>query len=603
MAEAGALKHDIPQAAEDSAERKAYLEMEERSVQAEAQNLGMDYVAIADMAINPDVIDSAGVTRAEMEKAFCLPFYLKGLNQFRVAVAHPDSAETKAFLDAMRARGAKIHSYLAAEDALIARIANLYSSGLITEEETTVADDFYAESSGATSDEVLAQLKEIEQMLSTEKPEKALHIIMVGGTKGGASDVHLEAYEGGAKLRFRIDGILHDVSEFSLKSFSSVVDTIKYSAHLKMNVKDVPQDGRFAYEAEGRKVDVRVSTLPTSYGESVVMRLLDTGKALLSVADLGFEGKSREWLEEALLEPTGMMLTTGPTGSGKTSTLYAILNELNDEDVKIITLEDPVEYYMNGVVQSQIAHEKGYDFSGGLRAILRQDPDVVMVGEIRDLETAEIASQAALTGHKVLSTLHTNSAVGVISRFINMGLERFMIGPSLKLVIAQRLVRRTCKECCKPIALSSEEQKDFASEIAACKKLLPEGGAEAFVEAVGCEKCGGTGYKGRVGIYEVFKVDATLQDMVVQGASEKEIYEYVRNQGMMTLREDGVMKAMRGETTLAEVLRTTGDSGEEVEEEVVQQGAVASVSEGIAEGAAQTVLAMEDEGGTTVMSN
>jgi type II secretory ATPase GspE/PulE/Tfp pilus assembly ATPase PilB-like protein len=544
----------------DAAKMEVYSDMEERGVEIEAERSGNKYVNLKHLVVNPDVIAKLSTNRAEMEKAKCLPYYVLGSDKVRVAVVSLTDGNTVEYLNALRERGFKIASYICSLGGFTSKINDLYATGILVDIEKEEAEVYDESGLGSVAD-VLETLKGLSEIAETEKPNVVVYKIMVGSIKTKASDVHIEAYEEYAKVRYRIDGILHDVSKLSKKAFDMIIQEIKFEAKMKMNVTQVPQDGRYSFEINERKIDVRVSNLPTSYGESVVMRLLDSGKALISLDILGFEGKALELVTAAMKEPTGMMLTTGPTGSGKTSTLYAILNELNQEDVKIITLENPIEFYLDGVVQSQINHEKGYDFSKGLRSILRQDPDVVMVGEIRDLETAEIASQAALTGHKVLSTLHTNNAIGVISRFINMGLERFMIGPSLKLVIAQRLLRRVCGSCKTSYEPNDELKKFFVKNYNTAKIVdpsIPEMG-EHF-KGAGCEECSNTGYKGRLGIYEVFGVDAKMQEMIVAGASEGDLLEYVRAQGMLSLVEDGIRKVVSGVTTLEEVIRVAGES-------------------------------------------
>jgi len=326
-----------------------------------------------------------------------------------------------------------------------------------------------------------------------------------------------------------------------------------------MNITDRPQDGRFTIYLEKEKIDVRVSCLPTSYGESVVMRLLLSSSIGLGFEKLGFRKEVLNLLKQQIKRPNGMIITTGPTGSGKTTTLYAILNELNDKETKIITLEDPVEYRLQGINQSQVDKSKNYTFAKGLRSILRQDPDVVMVGEIRDLETSEIAVQAALTGHLVISTLHTNDAAGALPRLLSMGVKPFLLAPSINAVIGQRLVRKICDKCKKEISIPLEQMekvKKILLEIPVNSMIKIDLDKLKFYKGEGCEACQGLGYKGRMGIYEVFTIDSDIEKEILSGQlSEYKMKELTKAQGMITMVQDGVLKALEGITSIDEVFR------------------------------------------------
>lgn len=383
--------------------------------------------------------------------------------------------------------------------------------------------------------------------------------IIAGAVESASSDIHIEAEEVGVKVRYRIDGILQDVAKLEKEQWKQIISRIKLLSALKLNVTARPQDGRFTIFLEGVETDVRVSTIPTAYGESVVMRILRSASVGLKFEDLGFRGNAFKEMQKQVARPNGMLITTGPTGSGKTTTLYAILTKLNEPGVKIITLEDPVEYRLAGINQSQIDPGKDYTFAKGLKSILRQDPDVVLVGEIRDLETAETAIQAALTGHLLLSTIHTNSAAGAIPRFLSMGVKPFLLAPALNAVIAQRLVRKICPDCKETYKPAAEELKRAAEEL----EKIPESSGEKvnlknlkFFHGKGCDACGDTGYRGRVGIYEIFAMNKEIEQVILSGEiSEYKIQEIAEKFGMVTMVQDGVLKALDGITTLEEVFR------------------------------------------------
>jgi len=383
--------------------------------------------------------------------------------------------------------------------------------------------------------------------------------VLGAGLKLGASDIHIEAEEKGIVVRLRLDGILHDAATLPRDTYKNLISRIKLISSLKININDKPQDGRFTIKLKSGDVDVRVSTLPTVYGESVVMRLLVQNRKGLSLDDLGIRGTAFEELKRQLERPNGMIITTGPTGSGKTTSLYAMMNILNEPGVKILTLEDPVEYKMEGINQSQIDLSRGYTFAKGLRSMLRQDPDIAMVGEIRDLETADIAIQAALTGHLILSTIHTNSASGAIPRFLSMGVKPFLLAPALNCVIGQRLLRKLCPTCKKEATLSPEEMDRVAKIIVAMPEAVRkenEQKPKTFYTGVGCEACNGIGYKGRLGIYEVFVMNKQIEEVVLSAqVSEYDIEKIAVENGMVTMVQDGIIKALNGETSVDEVFR------------------------------------------------
>ncbi|MEO2138192.1 MAG: GspE/PulE family protein, partial [bacterium] len=367
-----------------------------------------------------------------------------------------------------------------------------------------------------------------------------------------ASDIHVEPFENELRIRYRVDGVLHDIDSPPRSQAAAIISRIKLMAKLNIAERRLPQDGRIKLRLVGREIDLRVSSLPTLYGESVVMRILDRSSISVDLTGLGLPQATLDEFTGMIIQPHGLVLVTGPTGSGKTTTLYAALDKINSSEKKIITIEDPVEYQLAGVNQIHVKSQIGLTFASGLRSIVRQDPDVIMVGEIRDAETAEIAIQAALTGHLVFSTLHTNDAAGAISRLLEMGVEDYLLASSLIGVMAQRLVRRLCPDCKQPVKAGSE----LAGELAEV-----EDSASSVYDSGGCPACSGTGFRGRCGIYELLQVDDSTRAQILSRASASEIKNKAVESGMRSLRDDGWRTVKNGVTSVAEVLRVTQDEG------------------------------------------
>ena len=415
-----------------------------------------------------------------------------------------------------------------------------------------------AEDFAAGDDVDLASLAdsvtEVDDLLDTRDDSPVIRLInalLLQAIREGASDVHIETQEKRLIVRFRIDGVLRDMIEPRRALAPLLVSRIKVMARLDIAEKRVPQDGRVSLRIGGHEIDVRVSTIPTQHGERVVMRLLDRGSVKLELASLGMSGRDAQLLDRLLLRPNGMILVSGPTGSGKTTTLYAALTRLNDRNRNIMTVEDPIEYELEGIAQTQVNHRTEMNFARGLRAILRQDPDVIMVGEIRDRETAEVAVRASMTGHLVLSTLHTNSAVGSITRLIDIGVERYLLAPMVVGLVAQRLVRKLCPEC-------REERVADKADTILLDGAICEG--DSIWHPVGCDACHGEGYKGRIGLHEVVPVDRTLETLIHEGASEAELTRHARTLSP-SLLDDGVVKIREGLTSVAEVARVVREEG------------------------------------------
>jgi type IV pilus assembly protein PilB len=382
---------------------------------------------------------------------------------------------------------------------------------------------------------------------------KLINGILTDAVQRGASDIHVESFEQEMRVRYRVDGVLHEVMKPPLRMKAALISRIKILSQLNIAERRVPQDGRLKLKMGNRVIDFRVSTLPCLFGEKIVLRILDKGNLTLDLSTFGFEPKAEADLLRNILNPYGMVLVTGPTGSGKTTTLYSALQRINTIDSNIMTAEDPVEYNLHGINQVQVRSEIGLTFAAALKAFLRQDPNVIMIGEVRDLETGGIAIKAALTGHLVLSTLHTNDAPSTITRLIDMGVEAFNVSAAVNLVVAQRLVRRICKDCKAPATYRPEEIKSLSH----AGTNLDEIRAIPFMKGKGCETCGGTGYKGRAGIYEVMAMSPEVRRMILRGASAAELRDQAVEDGMLTLRMDGIVKIKKGVTTLEEVVKET----------------------------------------------
>ncbi len=430
----------------------------------------------------------------------------------------------------------------------------------ITESDLDVSLDRFEFGAGADEEfEVIEDNDEIDLAALARASEDApvvrlVNVLMVDSLRRGASDIHVEPYEKDFRIRFRIDGILYDVMHPPMKIRDPLISRLKIMAKLDISEKRLPQDGRIKIKVKidnrSRELDFRVSTLPTLFGEKVVLRLLDKDKLMLDMTKLGFEPESLEKFKRAISNPYGMVLVTGPTGSGKTNTLYSALQTLNTSETNIMTAEDPVEFNLQGINQVQMKEQIGLNFAAALRSFLRQDPNIVLVGEIRDFETAEIAIKAALTGHLVLSTLHTNDAPSTISRLVNMGIEPFLVATSVNIIQAQRLIRRICSECKEEVSILPEAlvEVGFSKEEASTLKIY---------KGKGCSNCNNTGFKGRVGLYEVMEITDELRELIIIGASAMELRRKAIELGMVTLRESGLYKIRDGITTIEEVVKET----------------------------------------------
>jgi type II secretory ATPase GspE/PulE/Tfp pilus assembly ATPase PilB-like protein len=406
-----------------------------------------------------------------------------------------------------------------------------------------------------------------------ENVTELLDIILFSSIILDASDVHLEPQETDARLRIRLDGILQDVVFFDQTTYNHLISRLKLLSHLKLNITDKPQDGRFSIESEDSLIEIRTSSLPAEYGESIVMRILNP-KNLISLEELGLREDLLKTFQKEIDKPNGMIIVTGPTGSGKTTTLYAFLKKIQNPEIKIITIEDPIEYHLKGISQTQVSPEKGYTFADGLKSIVRQDPDVILVGEMRDLETAKIGLQAALTGHLVLSTLHTNDAAGTIPRLVDLGAEGSSVASALKMAVAQRLVRKVCKKCSVPAKPTADEIKEIKDGL----KNLPKSAKMPDLEKItlqkikegGCETCNFTGYKGRQGLFEAFLVDSEMEKFILTNPPVSSVRDLAIKKGMVTMYQSGLLDAVAGKTTLEEVKRVVEMDEEKPATETLQ---------------------------------
>src|ERR1051326_5364813 len=473
-----------------------------------------------------------------------------------LTIAMVDPTNVFAMDDIKFMTGFNIEPVVASESSILSGIEKAY--GATKEEDLEAVMQSMSEMNESDvelqSEEQQIELAELEKAADEAPVVKLVNVVLGDAVKRGASDIHIEPYEKEFRVRFRIDGVLQSIMTPPLKLKDAITSRLKIMAKLDISEKRLPQDGRIMLKMNvgGRKkqLDFRVSTLPTLWGEKIVMRLLDKENLRLDMTKLGFEPESLVKFEKAILKPYGMVLVTGPTGSGKTNTLYSSIARLNQPDTNIMTAEDPVEFQLAGVNQVQMKDSIGLNFAAALRAFLRQDPNIILVGEIRDFETAEIAIKAALTGHLVLSTLHTNGAPETISRLMNMGIEPFLVASSVNLICAQRLVRRLCTECKKDQPHDPKALVDAGFTQEEAEKLVPKKGS-------GCERSNNTGYKGRVGLYEVMEITDELRELVLVGASALELRRKAIDEGMITLRRSGLLKVMDGVTTIEEVARET----------------------------------------------
>ncbi|TSC66010.1 MAG: Uncharacterized protein G01um101477_257 [Candidatus Doudnabacteria bacterium Gr01-1014_77] len=521
--------------------------MEEEQASQGSFIFGVPYIDLSTFPIDLNAMSLW--SEQQCTDSHAVVFYKEG-NDVRIATTDPQNPALNKNIESLKIEhGYKVSLYFVSESSL-QQAFKMFPKVVRHIEAKEEGVEVKAEQDYAVS------LKELEDGAKISATQ-ILSVLLGAADKHKASDIHIEPEEHFIKIRFRLDGVLQDMAHLTKDYQKTIISRIKILSHLKLNVEDIPQDGRFTYMLDSKPTDVRVSVLPSAYGEGVVMRILGMGAVSLKLKELGFSDRDYELIQKELEKPNGMIITTGPTGSGKTTTLYAFLNQLNEPGVKIITLEDPVEYKLEGINQTPIDSSKGLTFAAGLRAILRQDPDVVMVGEVRDQETAEVALQAALTGHVVLSTLHTNDAAGAIPRLRNMGIKPYVIAPGMNAIIAQRLVRKLCPDCKQEVKLDPfllEKVQKILNEVPKNSGVeIPK--EQKFFHSTGCEKCNKTGYRGRIGIYELIIKDDAVEKLILAEAGSNELKQAMITQGMLSMVQDGLVKALSGITDVEEVFR------------------------------------------------
>ena len=499
-----------------------------------ADQFGLKYCHVNAEAINPEIVKEIP---AEIAKKYGVVPVVADEYSITVALSDPMSYDA---IDSLRyvLHGRDVEAVVSPKSEVMAAMAKLYDGGADAADVQT-RDEFADLNADATGDD--APVVKLATML------------IVNGIKMKASDIHLEPMEKEFRVRYRIDGALRKMDSPPKRLQGAIISRIKIMSKMKISEKRVPQDGRIQINVNGKDLDLRVSTVPTNHGESIVMRVLDKSNLALGLPQLGFLSDDQTTFERLIKLPDGVVLVTGPTGSGKTTTLYACLGQINTPDKKLITVEDPVEYQMSGINQVQVNKDVGLDFSAALRSILRQAPNIVMIGEIRDAETADIAMEAALTGHLVFSTLHTNDAPSAVTRLLDIGVKPFLVASALRAAMAQRLVRAICEQCREAYTPTDRELKMLGQFSA----TLPD----RMYHGAGCDRCGKSGYKGRKGIFEIFKVDDAIQRLIFDHAPATLLRQRAREMGMRTLREDGMLKVANGMTSLSEILRVTmGDA-------------------------------------------
>jgi len=523
--------------------RLGYLE-ESELAEILSRQYNVPSINLSEFEIDPDVIKL--IPREVVEKYKVIPIS-RADNSLIVAMVDPSNII--AIDDIKFLTGYNIEAVVATEDSIMATVEKYYDTDSSHIEE--VLDQFDDEELELIQTEEEINVKELQKASEDAPVVKLVNLILSDAIKKGASDIHVEPYEKSFRVRYRIDGVLHKVMDPPRKLQNAIVSRLKIMSDLDIAERRLPQDGRIKLKtAKGKEMDFRVSSLPTIYGEKIVLRLLDKDSLQLDMTKLGFEEMPLKQFKEAIHKPFGMCLVTGPTGSGKTTTLYSALTELNTVHDNISTAEDPVEYTLKGINQVQMHDAIGLNFAAALRSFLRQDPDIIMVGEIRDFETAEIAVKAALTGHMVLSTLHTNDAPSSVNRLLNMGIEPFLVTASVNLIAAQRLVRKICTSCKETIDIAPQVLKDIQ---------VPDDMAHAMqcYKGTGCMKCSKTGYRGRLALFEVMPLFEEIKEFVLNGASTTEIKREAIRLGMKTMRQAGITKLSEGITTLEEVVRVT----------------------------------------------
>lgn len=536
---------------------------EEGSVQILSQKYKIPYLDLATFPIETDALKLIPEERARVGELTVIQAVGKNI---KVGVRNPEKEETKAALKVLELGEYHPELFLVSPHSL-EHAWEYYKKATTDKDSAAGMISIYQEKLAELEKEIknLEDIKNLITKTSAGKTTEVLEVMLAGALAVDASDIHVEAQRDVARLRFRLDGVLQDVSTMPHRAYTLLLSRIKLVSELKLNIHDKAQDGRFTIKSNELEIEVRTSTLPGPNGENIVLRILNPKSIGVKFEELGMQPWVTKLMEHELGKPNGMILTTGPTGSGKTTTLYAFLKKIHNPEIKIITLEDPIEYHLTGVEQTQIESEKGYDFASGLRSVLRQDPDVILVGEIRDKETAETAMHAALTGHLVFSTLHTNNAAGTVPRLIDLGVKPAIIAPALNISMAQRLVRKLCISCRLAVNLTGEEKNRMEKELSELPKMVTAPAADSWTifkaSTAGCTNCH-NGYKDRIGVYEIILIDDPVEALILKEPSEYEIKKEAVRQGQINMRQDGLLKVLAGVTDLAELERIIGSAGD-----------------------------------------
>jgi type II secretory ATPase GspE/PulE/Tfp pilus assembly ATPase PilB-like protein len=533
---------------------------EEELAQMLSHKYGVEYIDLSLVAVNSDALRL--IPEATAREAEMAAFGAVG-KRVSVAVRAPENPKVKQEVERLTEAGYSVVQFMASQESLKRAFERYEDLSYATESKAGVFT-----LSNTELEEILERVKgltdigalideAVKSMKHTYRITRILEIILAGAMSTGASDIHFEPEESVVRLRYRLDGVLVDVLTFDFDTYRLALSRLKLLSGLKLNITADAQDGRFSIKIKGDEIEIRSSILPGNYAETIVLRILNPKSIAVPLEELGIEPKLLARIEREVVKPNGMILTTGPTGSGKTTTLYAFMRRVNSPGTKIITIEDPVEYHLNGIVQTQV-DKKNYSFAAGLRSALRQDPDIIMVGEIRDDEVAEVAINAALTGHLVFSTLHTNNAAGSFPRLIDLGVSEKVISSAVSVAMAQRLVRKLCTACKQVRTASAEEQKtlDYYVNNLVDKSLVPQNRSTISVaNEQGCPECRGRGYKGRIGIHEAIFMDSAIEEILRSKPSEREVAQAARPQGVPTMQEAGILKVLRGITSLEELRR------------------------------------------------
>lgn len=530
---------------------------EEDLVQILSAKYGIDYINLQGVPINSDAVRL--IDEKTARTALVAGFSLAD-KSIKIAVRNPEDQKTIAVIEELKTKGYHPHIFITSTlslekawkiytDLSFARESKAGSLEISSDEITAIINE------AKSLPTIISILQNTIQAKKSYRVSRILETVLAGALAIDASDVHLEPEESEVRIRYRLDGVLQNVMNIDNETYALLLSRIKLLAGMKLNIKKDSQDGRFSIRLALGDIEIRASILPGAYNESIVLRVLNPKSIAVPLEELGIPKKLLELLLEEMNRPDGMILTTGPTGSGKTTTLYAFLKKVHSPEVKIITIEDPIEYHMPGIVQTQV-NDKGYDFLDGLRAAVRQDPDIIMVGEIRDSETAGIAINSALTGHLVFSTLHTNDAAGTFPRLIDLNVNAKVITSALRVAMAQRLVRKLCQFCKKETLLEGAQKENIEKTVSEIedRSAVPEDRSKMWTHA-GCEKCNHTGYKGRIGVYEAIRTDKKIEDAIELNPSEREIWAAAKGQGILTMKQDGTLKVLAGITSLEELER------------------------------------------------